>query len=164
MNTYEKLTVETIRLLRAGLERGLTFETMTAQPNTLEQVLGSPVPEASINQIRALATSELRDRVAGLSTDAISCLHRIVLDGRFVQSWKDDIPATLEALGMRADSRVQGELQAFDLNDLISYEPKFLAYIGTISIAVAVVVGAAVANDRLASTPMVVDLSGIPKF
>lgn len=164
MNTYEKLSVETIRLLREGLERGLTFEVMTSRPDALEQTLGRAVPEDSIAQIRALSSSELRDRVAGLSPEAINCLHQIVIDGRFVQSWKDDIPTTLDALSLPLTPEVQRELQAFDLNDLISYEPKYLAYIGTISIAVAVVVGVAVANDRLASTPMVVDLSGIPKF
>lgn len=164
MNTYEKLSVETIRFLRDGLERGLSFEEMTLRPDALEKALGRPLPDHSNTQIRALASAELRDRVASLSPHAFNCLHQIVVDGRFVQSWKDDIPVTMDALGLSLTPEVQRELQAFDLNDLISYEPKYLAHIGIISVAVAVVVGAAVASDRMASTPMVVDLSGIPKF
>jgi hypothetical protein len=163
MQRYTKLTTQASRLLRAGIERGLTFGQITSDPQSIAATTGLEVTGESETQLRALATSELRDRVAGLSDDALQILHRIVLDGKHLKDWRNDIPRTCADLGMQCTPQVEAELAVFRLDDLIQYEPQYLAYIGTISIAVAVVVGAAVANDRF-GPQKVIDLSGIPKF
>lgn len=161
MKSVEALNLETLRLLRTGMLEGLSFEDMTSQP---EKIFGKEISEASIRQLKTLTTSDLHNKVADLSPQAVDMLHHILLDGRYVDTWKKDLPQVSEALGFSLSPSVQDELNGFDIDGMINHDPRYLTNIGIISVAVAVVVGVAVSRNKLPSDPLVVDYSKIPKF
>ena len=162
----EKISIDTARVIQEALSKGLSPKALLASPDQIEQKITSPLTGQVREELSALSTSSLAKQVVAYDQETIETLNAILLDGRFVSTWKENPSETLKNLGIEPRVGLVRKIEDVDIGPLINHRPDDVAYIGLVSIVVAVVVGAVIArgDEQIGYPPPVLDLSGVQKF
>ncbi|WP_293267027.1 hypothetical protein [Neptunomonas sp.] len=161
----EMIGLREVRLIRDGIQAGLSVESIADDPSSVKNFTDIDIDKKLIEGIKSIDKSVLAERAANLSNGALEALNSIILDGRYISSWKEDIPSTLTELGIASNPETINELEQLEISDLIDLEgEQAVLRIGLITVVVVVYAGVRIANGHEGGIPPVLDFSQIEKF
>lgn len=166
-DSQRKLNVESARVFREAIDRGISYSDVVKDPAGAASRAGVPLGRDGASRIAGLADPKYAASATAPSAQAIQALNAVILDGRFVDSWKEDIDAVFSKLSVPLDDAVRAELLSLDIDMLL--EPDTVAADASVAttaagVVAAVVTGAAVSTHHIARPKPVLDFSKLPKF
>lgn len=162
------LSLETIRFIRKAIENDFEFQRILENTENVSHSLSINLSSQAIEEIKHLKGDDLNSFSKLPSPSVISALNKIILDGRFIDSWQSNLDEVVSQLDINLTPQLRKELMSTSLNDLyqnnLNEEAQASVATTAAGVVAAVVVGAAVAHRDINYEEPVLDFSNIPKF
>ncbi|MBW8817376.1 MAG: hypothetical protein JF598_03880 [Streptomyces sp.] len=150
-----------IEFLKAAGLREVPVDRILERPAAVAEELGFELGAASVRQLERLAPSRLERIADPVERETLTYFHKVVEDGRFLETWATKPADTAQQLGIRlsdaaANGLISAGASAFAGDGLDSANP--------IAVAVAVAIVVMLVDDVAEPSYAIADRSGRTKF
>ena len=161
------LSLDSVRFIRGGVDNGHDFKNIIENPRSVADTIGQTLSAESEAEIKMLLDPSLIESSLIPSTQVISALNKILLDGRFIDTWRSNLEHVFSSLNIPLTPELRDELKSVDVEDLLKQETEGtdVSVVTTAAgVVAAVAVGAAVAHGVQFREEPILDFSNVPKF
>ena len=162
------LNFETIQFVRKAIDSDIALQEILNNPQIVAQSLQVKLSSRSIEELTSLRENNIDKELSLPSPKVISILNKIILDGRFINSWQHNLDEVSAQLNISLTPDLREELLSTNIEDLfrnnLHEEPQASVATTAAGVVAAVVVGAAVAHVNTHDEVPVLDFSNVPKF
>ncbi len=112
------LSLETIRFIRKAIENDFEFQRILESTESVSYSLSINLSPQAIEEIKHLKRDDLSSFTKLPSPNVISVLNKIILDGRFIDSWQINLDEVAAQLNINLTPHLRQELMSTSLDAL----------------------------------------------